>query len=289
MPLLLLLIVAVFSGLAAAALARSRMRRSAVPPVAKTAQEVGQHTPRAAGWRAARVDPEKTTGLALTLALAVLFVGGVALAALAVIVRSTDLLAGLDLGLAEWADHHASAVSDAGLTLVTDLGETWTVILAAATVALVDRARMRTYRAVPFLLVVMLGDKLLTDALKHLIDRARPALEPVAATLGPSFPSGHTATAAASWAAFALIATRWCGRPAWPLLAGGAVGIAVGVALSRVFLDLHWLTDVLAGLTLGWAWFAICAIAFGGRLLRFGAAARIAGRAAAEAESHDVR
>ena len=42
---------------------------------------------------------------------------------------------------------------------------------------------------------------------------------------------------------------------------------------SRVLLDVHWLSDVIAGLFLGWAWFAVCAIAFGGRLLRFGAEA----------------
>jgi membrane-associated phospholipid phosphatase len=33
----------------------------------------------------------------------------------------------------------------------------------------------------------------------------------------------------------------------------------------------HWLSDVLGGLALGWAWFALSSIAFGGRLLRFGA------------------
>jgi undecaprenyl-diphosphatase len=57
------------------------------------------------------------------------------------------------------------------------------------------------------------------------------------------------------------------------MLIGAAAGIAVAVAASRVLLDVHWVSDVIAGLCLGWAWFAICAIAFGGRLLRFGAPA----------------
>jgi undecaprenyl-diphosphatase len=48
-----------------------------------------------------------------------------------------------------------------------------------------------------------------------------------------------------------------------------------------VLLDVHWLSDVVAGLALGWAWFALCAIAFGGRLLRFGVTAERIERAAA--------
>ena len=126
------------------------------------------------------------------------------------------------------------------------------------------------------------ADSIVTNGVKALVDRARPAIDPVGRTLGPSFPSGHSSTAAAFSAALALLAGRRR-RPAvdGSALAGVAVGLAVAVACSRVLLDLHWVSDVVGGLVLGWGWFAVCAIAFGGSLLRFGAPVEQAGAAAA--------
>jgi membrane-associated phospholipid phosphatase len=230
------------------------------------------HAPRElltqpAGWRATRLNPEELTGLALTVALVLIFGGGVLIGALAVVVRDSHALAGIDSAVADWGDRHATAFSTSGLGLVTDLGETWMAAIVCVVVALTE-VRMTRSRWVPvFLLAVIVGDKLLTNGLKTLVDRVRPALNPVAHTLGPSFPSGHSSTAAALWAAVALIAWRWWGRRALAPLAGAAVGIAVAVAASRVLLDVHWLTDVIAGLALGWAWFAACAVVFGGKLL----------------------
>ncbi len=292
MPFLLLLIISLAAGLGAASLTRLYRRRTDTSPVLEAAREAGRHATGPVARRtvrAARLDPERATGLALTLAVAAILLGGAVLASLTVLVRSTDALAGIDTSVAEWGNRHASAWSHDAITVVTNLGATWTVIAVALAVAAVEIARTRSHWMVPFLLTVMLGDKLLTEAIKQLVDRARPELEPVAATLGPSFPSGHTATAAASWAAFALVAGRWWGPRAWPALAGTAVGIAVGVGVSRVLLDVHWLTDVLAGLALGWAWFAACAIAFGGRVLRFGATAQAAGRGGVEAPASQLR
>lgn len=286
MPFFVLLLISVLAGLGAALLARRYPGGGTAPAAIEVAREAGEHASGRLGRRAvraARNDPERATELALTLALLVIFAGGALLALLAVVVRSSDALAGIDSAVAEWGDRHGSAWTHDALTLVTQLGETWLVVLVAIVVAAVELARTRSRWVAPFLLAVILGDKLLTEAVKQLIDRARPEIEAVAATLGPSFPSGHTSTAAASWAAFALVAGRWWGRRAWPALAGAAVGIAVAVALSRVFLDVHWLTDVLGGLALGWAWFAACAIAFGGRLLSFGASAQAAARGGAEA------
>src|SRR4029077_1677939 len=93
--------------------------------------------------------------------------------------------------------------------------------------------------------------------------------------------SGHSTTAAATLAAIALILTRNMPRRAKIAGAAIAAGLAAMVASTRVLLGVHWFTDVVAGLLLGWGWFAVCSIAFGGRLLSFGQPAATASGAAA--------
>jgi undecaprenyl-diphosphatase len=116
----------------------------------------------------------------------------------------------------------------------------------------------------------VLGQVLLTNTTKWLVSRPRPNIAQLTGFAGSSFPSGHSATAAATFAAAAFLLGRGRSQRAKAFFAAIAVGVAVGVATTRVLLGVHWFTDVLAGLALGWGWFALCSIAFGGRMLRFG-------------------
>jgi len=289
MPLLLLLLVALAVGTVVMLAVWRYPDAPFVPrrPTAAATEAVGHtlaHHSRLRRLLVDRLDPGVATGLALTVALGLIVLGGLLLAVLAYLVRSSDRLVKLDESAAEWGFAHASDLSDAGLHLVTTLGETWFVIVAAIVLVIAERRRGPWRWVALYLAVVIVGQNALTRTIKELADRVRPDLNPIAETLGPSFPSGHSATAAAFYAAAALVLGRGRGRLTHALLAGGAVGITVGVAGSRVLLDVHWLSDVIAGVALGWLWFAACSIAFGGRILRFGAAAERAGeRAVAEA------
>jgi undecaprenyl-diphosphatase len=233
------------------------------------------------GWRrfiAARTNPAAATGLALSVALAVAMVGGFTVGVLAYLVRSNPDVVQADAGVSRWAASHAAQWSNDVLKVLTQFGGTELVVGLAVMVAIVEYRRRPSRWIVPFLAVVLVGQSVLTNSIKALLDRARPELSPAAHFLGPSFPSGHTATAAAFFAAAALLVGRARGRRAHAVLAGVAVAAAVAVACTRVLLDVHWLTDVVAGLALGWAWFAICSLAFGGRLLILGAPIEAAAR-----------
>ena len=225
---------------------------------------------RSGTWLSARRDPATAEGLALSAALVVTVGGGTLLALLTYLVRANDVLLDGDSAVARWGHAHASRISTIGLHVVTQLGGAPVILGLAGILIAIETRRLPSALQVLFLLTVTLGNFLVTTALKALIGRARPAFNPFAATLGPSFPSGHSTAAAAFYAAAALLLVRRRTRPARALAAGVAVGVAVAVAGSRVLLDDHWLSDVIAGLALGWAWFAGCAIAFGGRMLEFG-------------------
>jgi undecaprenyl-diphosphatase len=277
MPFIILLLLAVTAGVTVYLLARRYPTAAGATPPAtaaageQLAAEAVRH-PWFARLLRGRLDPGTATGLALTLALAITVLGGLAIGALAYLVRSSGYLARLDASVGGWANDHAVPWSTQMLQLVTDLASTPVTVLVLAVVIVVETIRAPNRWVPPFLLTVVIGEVLLVNTVKQLLDRVRPSFNPVAATLGPSFPSGHSATAAALYASVALVLARKRSPRVRALLAGGAAGIAVGVATSRVMLDVHWLSDVIAGLAFGWAWFSICAVAFGGRFLNFGAA-----------------
>jgi undecaprenyl-diphosphatase len=216
------------------------------------------------------------TGLALTLGVAAVAVLTAGAGLLLIMIRTKTGIAHYDLAFARWGASHATSGSTTVLRRLSDLGGTIGVVSLALIVGIVEFRRLPN-RAIPALLALtVLGQFAVVNLIKVIVDRARPALDQLTGFSSSSFPSGHAASAAATFAVIALLLGRRRGRRARAAVAGGAVAIAVTVAGTRVLLGVHWLTDVLAGLAIGWAWFALCSIAFGGRLLDFGSPAALA-------------
>ncbi len=241
--------------------------------VSEHSDRVRKH-PRLAAAVSSRLDPTVLTGLALTTAAAAVVLGGVAFGLVVFMVRNHVGFAYYDLSAARFAAHHASPTSTTVLRYFTQLGGAVVLVPLAVVVCALFGRRHGFIATVSFLTLTVGGQFAVADLIKWIVDRTRPDVDRLTGFSGPSFPSGHATASAACFAAFALLAGIGRSARVQATLASLAVAMAAGISCSRVFLGVHWLTDVLGGLALGWTWFVLCSIAFGGRLLRFAAPAQ---------------
>jgi membrane-associated phospholipid phosphatase len=232
--------------------------------------------PKLSAFTRSRLNPDSATGLALSAAIIVFIVGTVALAVVLVMIHTNSGFARLDRSASLFGAHHATALSTHVLRIYTQLGGALVIVPLGVVVAVVETIRQRSIAVFTFLALVVGGQFLVANVIKSIVDRARPHFDQLTGFSGSSFPSGHAVATAACLAAFALVIGRRRSLRVRAILTGLAVGLATGIAWCRVMLGVHWLTDVLGGLALGWTWFALCSIAYGGYRLRFGAPAKVA-------------
>jgi membrane-associated phospholipid phosphatase len=252
------------------------------PPSDEVAEELAR-SPRVRRYLRRRFDPGKATGLALTVALVLIFLTALAFGMVADMVTSRTGLYRFDAGAAAFGAAHETGRSTDVLLGITQLGSSLVVVVIALVMGLLEWYRRRRWTVLAFMLTVILGQNLIANGIKLLVHRERPPVPHLVNSSGWSFPSGHTAAAAATYAAVALLLGRGRRWPVRARLGTGATAVVLAVGSSRVLLGVHWLTDVTAGAALGFAWFAVCSVAYGGTILRFGATAERA-RAAARHE-----
>ncbi len=271
-------------GLAAAGLVlllAGRWPAVAAPHVSaeRIVEEVEQHSGLARHLRR-HYDPKTETGVALAAATALVAVAAAGIGIVLALVRSKFGVESVDVRLAQYGARNATPWSTDVLRFLTEPGGTRVVVGLAVVATAVEYVR-RPSRALPlFMALVVAGQFAMSNAIKLIVERARPDFDRLVGFAGTSFPSGHSTAAAATLAAIALIATRDRSRRVQVMSASAAVGLAVIVAGTRVMLGVHWFSDVAAGLLLGWGWFSLCSIAFGGRLLSFGRPVAVAEAAA---------
>lgn len=171
------------------------------------------------------------------------------LAVLAAINDGSALLT-WDRPVQEWVEGLRTDDGTSVVRAVSQLGGTTVVVVGSALVIIPVYRRCHSLGVV--LLVAVASRPLLEWTLKTLVDRPRPDLERLVAGTGPSFPTGHVMAAVALWGLVpplvALITHR---RVLWwaSVVLSGLV--VLGVAISRTYLGVHWLSDIVGALLLG--------------------------------------
>ncbi|MGH3381927.1 MAG: phosphatase PAP2 family protein [Actinoallomurus sp.] len=169
---------------------------------------------------------------------------------------------GLDRHVRTFVLGHRTPWLNALLEAWTWLGSTLVLVpvLLAASAYLVRKPRDRHgWYAVASLWIAFGGAMVLYQTFKVIFGRARPPVSQMLTHAGGyAYPSGHATQAITIWGLLAVLAaadSRWRARRVPIFVAAGIVVALVGV--SRVYLGVHWLTDVIAGYALGATWLAL--------------------------------
>lgn len=170
----------------------------------------------------------------------------------------------LDLGVLAWLRQFSSPRLDTLARVVSLFGSELVALFLV--VLLVAFTRQRRWGAAVALLLVAGGAQLLNAVLKELFQRTRPV--PVSTLIpaqGFSFPSGHAMVAAAFYLFLAYLTWRLV-RGWWRVgVTCGLLALILLVGLARLYLGVHYASDVVAGYVAGFVW--TDAVILGGRLL----------------------
>jgi undecaprenyl-diphosphatase len=189
-------------------------------------------------------------------------VGGLAGFALLAAAYHHDPVASIDRRIAErLADGVPGVVESAALVTSWLGGTTGLVILGTLLAALL--VREAAWLDLVFLVVAFVGSQLAVAQLKEVFERPRPPYgSAVPLPDSFSFPSGHAGGGVAAFGAAAvLVSERLTSPRARAAVWAAACALAVASGLSRIALNVHYLSDVLAGWCFGLAWLAACVLA----------------------------
>jgi membrane-associated phospholipid phosphatase len=200
----------------------------------------------------------KDLGPTLAIGLVVLAAGGWAFGALAEEVAEGDT--GLDNRIADELHEHATRPLTEFFEAVTTLGN-GIVLAGVAAIAAYLLARRRYYAEATLMVLAFVGAEVLSYSLKLAFRRDRPFFtDPLATVSTYSFPSGHATVSVAVYGALCLVLLRRLAGPARIVCLAVAVLLVSLIGFSRLYLGVHFLSDVLAGFSVGLAWLALCVV-----------------------------
>jgi len=224
-------------------------------------QRFAARYPRLSHFLAARIAWGSATGLSLTIGLVALVVIGQSFLELLLDVVTDSRVAGTDRRILHLVETLRTPELDQFMYALTYLGSVRVILTLAAVVVIIALLAGR-YTDVVLLFLALAASELFVLATKTLVARPRPPLEDARIVqTGFSFPSGHAALAAAFYGTLAYLLIRALRWDTLKVIVGSVAALlVVAIGISRVYLGVHYPTDVLAGWTLGVFWLAVIVV-----------------------------
>jgi undecaprenyl-diphosphatase len=167
----------------------------------------------------------------------------------------------VDAGATQFLHGFSSPTLDAVMNLVSFLGSAGFVIPVLAVVTILLYRRRRLPEAI-FLALVYAGSGALNFLLKLLFHRNRPTFSWSPGAINDySFPSGHAMNSLVFYLGLALVTWMVFGRRVGVAVLSAGLVIVVLVGISRVYLGLHYVSDVIGGYAAGLIWLLVAAVA----------------------------
>lgn len=152
---------------------------------------------------------------------------------------------------------------DIVMKTATELGSWWFITLLSLLALLILWTRYKDKWAIFFLIWTVGGGGLLNLFLKNLFERDRPPGDAMVSSDGFSFPSGHVMMSLIMYGFFIYLIVRLAPKKMGTIVSAVFLVIVIaGVGYSRVYLEVHYPSDVLSGLLGGAIWLIVSLMAF---------------------------
>ena len=222
-------------------------------------QRLKARYPRVWGFVAARFASEEYLGLHLTIGLGISLIGLWVFAAVTEDVIHHDPLTQFDVTLLHWLQAHSSPTGYAVARAVSELGSPLVMIPLALGVAVLLTIR-RQRLVLEGWIIAFVGGSVLNGTLKRLIHRPRPAGAAVLGYHSWSFPSGHAMGSLIGYGmlAYVLITVVPELRSRRVAIVVSTAALVLAIGLSRLYLGVHYFSDVIGGFGAGVLWLAAC-------------------------------
>ncbi|TCS81290.1 phosphatase PAP2 family protein [Tepidibacillus fermentans] len=172
---------------------------------------------------------------------------------------SMDKVQWFDMPIIHWVQFFESPTVTTFMEFFTFVGSGKIVILIIILISIFFYTFLKHRTELVFFILVMLGSHLINKGLKLLFHRQRPSFHQIVEEIGYSFPSGHSMAAFTLYATISFLLWKHIqSRTGRVLMIFFAVVMILAIGISRIYLGVHYPSDVLGGYFASGAWFVFC-------------------------------